>query len=179
MSGHPHAEICGRYEAGLQSIPQIADALEIPRSRVRSILIKSGVALRTRADGVRLAGGRMSETRKGKSRSFTDEWCKNISAARRAHAEVHAAGVSKKASGREQHTRGPNKHRQVSVTTMEARIGRRLLQDEVVHHIDGDPSNNSPNNLALMTRSGHSRHHRFLDKLSGNARERNEDGRFR
>jgi hypothetical protein len=38
-------------------------------------------------------------------------------------------------------------------------IGRRLLETEVVHHIDGNPKNNSPSNLLVTTMSEHSRHH--------------------
>jgi hypothetical protein len=61
---------------------------------------------------------------------------------------------------------------------MEARIGRRLLPDEVVHHIDGERANNNQNNLALMTRSAHTRLHRFEEAMAGNVRERNKNGRF-
>ena len=38
-------------------------------------------------------------------------------------------------------------HRQV----LEERLGRPLREDELVHHIDGDRSNNSPENLRVMT----------------------------
>lgn len=42
---------------------------------------------------------------------------------------------------------------------MERLIGRRLGQNEVVHHIDGDKSNNDLTNLVLMSRSDHARMH--------------------
>lgn len=42
---------------------------------------------------------------------------------------------------------------------MELKLGRFLTQDEVVHHIDKDPSNNKPSNLVIMTRAEHSRLH--------------------
>ena len=42
---------------------------------------------------------------------------------------------------------------------MEGLIGRILEEDEVVHHIDGNKGNNSPENLKLMTKSEHSTFH--------------------
>lgn len=42
---------------------------------------------------------------------------------------------------------------------MEQLIGRKLKADEVVHHIDGDRHNNSPNNLQLMKKGEHTSLH--------------------
>lgn len=42
---------------------------------------------------------------------------------------------------------------------MEGLIGRFLAADEVVHHIDGNKGNNSPENLMLMTTGEHSAFH--------------------
>lgn len=47
------------------------------------------------------------------------------------------------------------KHRVV----MEAVMGRRLEDNEIVHHIDGDKSNNNPDNLVVMTQSEHTSVH--------------------
>jgi hypothetical protein len=41
---------------------------------------------------------------------------------------------------------------------MEKKIGRRLRDGEVVHHVDGDTANNDPSNLELF--SSHSEHMR-------------------
>jgi hypothetical protein len=38
---------------------------------------------------------------------------------------------------------------------VEQREGRRLQPNEVVHHIDGNPLNNAPANLMILTRSEH------------------------
>jgi hypothetical protein len=51
-------------------------------------------------------------------------------------------------------------HRQV----MEQKLGRRLASNEIVHHIDGNPLNNDPDNLMLLTRSEHMRLHMSLRK---------------
>jgi len=45
---------------------------------------------------------------------------------------------------------------------MERHIGRLIKPHEVVHHIDGDVSNNSLGNLALMTRSQHASYHLWI-----------------
>jgi len=42
---------------------------------------------------------------------------------------------------------------------MEKHIGRRLSRNEVVHHKDGNKSNNNIENLEIMSRSDHSRLH--------------------
>ncbi len=47
---------------------------------------------------------------------------------------------------------------------MEKAIGRRLDQDEVVHHIDGNKTNNNIENLVIMSRKEHSRLHREQEK---------------
>ena len=50
---------------------------------------------------------------------------------------------------------GEHEHRVVA----EAKIKRKIRKDEVVHHIDGDRHNNSPNNLQVMSRKNHSSLH--------------------
>lgn len=149
-----------------KSIPDIAVIMSIPRSRVRSILIKFGVKLRDRADGVRMAAKKIGDKSRGKKRQdFSDEWKNNIRKARQEWGENNSNGISLKQNGYWEITRGVNKGKSLHVAIMEARIGRRLLGDECVHHIDGNKQNNNENNLALMTRGGHARHHRMLDKM--------------
>jgi len=48
---------------------------------------------------------------------------------------------------------------------MQGMLCRELRPDEVVHHKDGDPTNNQPCNLELMTRAEHSRLHAIEDKV--------------
>ena len=45
----------------------------------------------------------------------------------------------------------------------ESILGRKLHYNEVVHHMDNNPKNNSVENLVVMTRTWHNRLHQFLD----------------
>lgn len=52
---------------------------------------------------------------------------------------------------------------------MEKEIGRELSSDEIVHHLDEDPSNNHPSNLVVTDREGHRHYHKLAaDKWSKN-----------
>ena len=42
---------------------------------------------------------------------------------------------------------------------IESKIGRYLVRDELVHHIDGNPENNHWSNLEITTRRGHAKIH--------------------
>jgi len=41
----------------------------------------------------------------------------------------------------------------------EIKLGRLLEENEIVHHIDGDKTNDNPENLQIMTNQSHSSHH--------------------
>ena len=47
---------------------------------------------------------------------------------------------------------------------MSKKIGRFLEKDEIVHHINGDRTDNSPENLRLMNRKDHNKLHGELVK---------------
>ena len=57
--------------------------------------------------------------------------------------------------------KGIAEHRAIA----ESIIRRKLLPNEVVHHIDEDPRNNSPKNLLVMEREDHSKLHKFLNYM--------------
>lgn len=151
------------YRSG-KSIPEVAEEVGLPRSTVRYAL-KKALALRSRADGVRLAAHKISSAHTGRRREFTVSHKEAIKEARLSWGEANAVGLSVKPSGYVEHTRGPHKGRMVHVVLMEERIGRRIRRDEVVHHIDHNRSNNDINNLALMTRAAHTRLHRREERI--------------
>jgi len=153
------------YASDKKSIPDIAEILNWPRSRVRDCLINNGVTLRSRKEGINCSSHKLGKHLIGKKRTFTNEWKENIKKSAIKRGELLAEGVSFKKNGYVEYTRGDNKFRSVHVVTMESRIGRRLMPDEVVHHIDGNKHNNEINNLALMTRAAHMRLHRREEKI--------------
>lgn len=56
----------------------------------------------------------------------------------------------------------------------EQKIGRFLRPDEVVHHIDHNKLNDAPNNLAVISRVEHAKHHygeRTVDRDTGQLRK--------
>jgi hypothetical protein len=152
------------YVSG-RSIPEVSELTGIARSTVRRQLVIAGV-VRSRTDAVRLARPKLGSGMRGRTRNFSPEHRANIAQAKREHGERNAKGTTLKQSGYVEFTRGDEKGRSVHVVLMERRIGRRLLSDEVVHHIDGDRANNHPNNLALMTRAAHARLHRREQRIA-------------
>lgn len=56
---------------------------------------------------------------------------------------------------------GRHEHRVVA----EQKIGRKLLKNEVVHHINGDKLDNRPDNLIVITLSKHTAHHATKNRI--------------
>lgn len=50
-------------------------------------------------------------------------------------------------------TAGPMTNKYVHVLVMEAKLGRALLDDETVEHLDGDGLNPHPDNLIVVSRA--------------------------
>lgn len=67
------------------------------------------------------------------------------------------------------HINGYNKKGNAKIhrLVMEQQLGRRLTDDEVVHHINGNKKDNRPENLQVMTKSEHSRMHRMKEVAEG------------
>lgn len=59
-------------------------------------------------------------------------------------------------------TVGDNVNREEHIVIMENHLKRKLNKNEVIHHINGNRSDNRIDNLSVMTRSEHTRYHRLL-----------------
>ncbi len=164
VSNVESAELQRLYSCEKKSIPDIAKILCVSYSVARRMLIGSGVELRSRTEGVRSSSEKLGKHMIGKRRQFSEQWKENMAAARRKYCDKTAKGVSKKNGGYVVVTRGSNKNRLEHVVIMEKHIGRRLIANEVVHHIDENKHNNAIENLMLMTRSDHTRLHRSMKK---------------
>lgn len=159
-----------------KSIPMVSDETGIARSTVRNWLANHEV-LRTRGNALRMASkeGRLGTGRLGVKRVFTEEHKNKIRAAKLAHGATFAAGKSLKPSGYFEITRGKHKGRGEHRVIMEGKLGRKLAHDEIVHHVDGDKTNNTPSNLVVMSASQHASHHATERNES---RQRNNLGRY-
>lgn len=148
------------YIVERMSIPMISEIIGKAKSTTRWWLLKFGIQLRTPVEGM-LDTFRLGRRKKcSKKRQPMSEDAKaKLSASRLRWAEKNASGISVKPNGYVEYTRGDNKGRSVHIVTMEEHIGRRLLPNEVVHHINGNRSDNRIENLQLMTRSEHCRFH--------------------
>lgn len=159
------------------SITDIGKITKIPLSVIRGHLKRSGV-IKSREEAIKIASskGKMKGRRKGSPTS--DEAKKRISEGRLKWSENNAKHKRINPRGYIEFTTGENVGRMEHVIIMEQKIGRRLKKDECVHHIDEDKLNNDINNLALMTRSGHSRHHRIQDIIKNKTTKRSKSGAY-
>lgn len=167
MSKGVNKVILDLYQSG-KSIPEVSEEVGKSRSAVRYQLKKHD-ALRTRAEGVKLAGerGRLGSGMRGKQRIFTEAHKRKIAAARLGS----GCGVSVKPNGYREITTGENKGKGEHRVIVEGHLGRFLGPDECVHHRNHDRSDNRIENLEVMSRSKHARLHAF-ERLPNMTRDR-------
>lgn len=157
------------YETGMSST-EVAKEVNMTTGSVCYQLKKHNI-LRSLKSAICIAKekGRMGNANRGKK--FSKKWRNKISKAKTGK----GVGLSKKPNGYIEYTFGENKGRTVHVILMENKIGRKLNQNECVHHINHNRSDNRIKNLKLMNRSEHSRLH-AIENI--NNLKRDNKGRF-
>lgn len=177
LAGGPY-EWAEMYTSGC-TIAEVAKAVGRSVSTVRRGIMKVR-PMRSAREAANLAAskGRMGSGFRGKTRVLSEAHIAAVRAGRKRWGEENGKGWRITRTGYREFTRGEHAGRLEHVVVMEGRIGRRILRDECVHHIDGDSLNNHEDNLALMTRAAHSRLHRREDALSGKAIVRSDAGRW-
>ena len=172
------ADIPDLYRQGY-SLNKVAELTGVSYPTVRRDLIAAGVPILSRKEGISRHPG-WNKNRIGVQREpFSPEWRQKMSESAKARWEAQGiVGHYTDHQGYFRFTCGPHTGRHVHVVVMETRIGRRLRPDENVHHIDDNKTNNSEDNLALVTKAGHGRLHRYQDRMAGKQRHRGEHGQF-
>lgn len=177
--GYTRDDIPNLYKEG-HSLNAIARLTDVSYPTVRRDLIKAGVNILSRKEGIARHPDWNGSHRGMQRPPMALETKERMKAAARARWDaVGFVGTRIDDQGYVRFTAGEHEGRQFHVVLMEARLGRRLLPDENVHHIDDDKTNNSEDNLALVTKSGHARLHRHQERLSGKVLEKDpKTGRF-
>lgn len=145
-------EIIQLYTDG-ESSYQIAERFNVTALAVRKGLVKRGIYIRSKKEAMALAiKQNRRASRKGEKHP---NWAgrpvkigKYLFRHLRNHPRASSRGYVPEA-----------------VIVAEKEIGRRLADNEMVHHIDKIPTNNDPSNLKVMTRSQHCILHR-KDRLT-------------
>lgn len=166
------------YYSG-KTIKTISQETEISAGKVYYLLRDAGCKFRRRGipEGWKPTDEHKQKIKKARTgMKFKQEWCDNISLARRSsHNGLNGYGHTKA------HPNGyvlayapmhPNAHKDGYImehtVIMEMQIGRYLSEDEVVHHKNGVRNDNRIENLLLMNkREDQSMHMRMRRKKGG------------
>lgn len=158
-----------------KSLVQIADALGVARNTVRNCLIKYGIERRDCKEMLREIGKKpksleqrekmtIAARKRWKDSPMTDELRLRMSQGRRKDGDK--ASPYQRVFDLEYGE--IHEHRLIMIR----KLGRPLKSNEHVHHIDGNPRNNNPENLIVLTSREHASHHNV-------DRERDSLGRFK
>lgn len=140
------------------SVRDISKKTGLSQSGINHLMTVYGIERRTLSEAVRHARSVKKSSYFGRKQT-KEEIEKRVTTRKRNHKPI---GVADNGRGYLRYTVGNNAGRLVHVVIMEDHIGRRLLPNECVHHINGDKTDNRLENLQLMTFGEHSSLHNSL-----------------
>lgn len=112
-------------------------------------LLEHGVTYREISE---MTGKSISALQHAKSRHLKNMPRQNQGVCRRERCHNFKGGVYKDCMG---YLVDSSTGRRVHRILMEKHLGRALLEDELIHHLNGNPSDNRIENMVLTTRSEH------------------------
>lgn len=166
-------EIVRLYETGMMT-NEVAELAGMSysttwrRLRDAGVLRGSKKSMQISVDRGRFTAGRDPNLKRS---PISEETRKKMSAAKAGKGK----GFRTTSHGYIEYTFGEHAGRMAHIVAIEQVIGRRLMSNECVHHINHDRSDNNLGNLQLMTRSEHARLHALENNET---RTRNEKGQY-
>ena len=141
------------------SVRDISERTGLSQSGINHLMRVYGIERRTLSESVHHARVVKRSSYVGRKQT-QEEIAKRVETRKRNNPP---RGVADGGRGYLRYTIGPNAGRQVHVVIMEENIGRKLLPNECVHHINGNKQDNRIENLRLMKVGEHSTLHNSLN----------------
>lgn len=153
LDRYPDKETLGKLYEQIGNMQALSRYLNIPYSSLRSYMVVRGIIPKTH-------GWKAPKTITHHGADHHN-WKGGTTTSAHGYVFEYAPDHPKNSKGYVQ------QHRLV----MERQLGRYLTAQEAVHHINGDKQDNRPENLVVLTRSAHQRHHKATAP-------RNDKGQF-
>ena len=112
--------------------------------------------------------GRIESISNYKKRKFCSHKCFSSYNTGNNHSNWNGGGIKHRPDG---YIRNSKTNQYIHREVMEKHLGRKLKKEEIIHHINGDTSDNRIKNLEISTNSEHRKKHVKSQK-------RNKNGRF-
>lgn len=161
-------EVIGEMESlylrdGL-SVAAVSAVMDIGTATVAKLFKRYGIQRRGHKEAGKIAGRAISKKSKGRDVPHRPKGVCPDGLRRAANARSAAcSGKRISTNGYVTFINGNKKGMALHRLVMEEVIGRKLLREEIVHHIDGNRLNNAPENLTIMSNCEHARLHRLQE----------------